>query len=400
MERLPLMLVGCGLMGARHLRGQAELERACPGHLELVAVVDAVADHAARVAAEAAELFGRRPAVYTDLTQAIAQSGAVAADLVTPNRTHDAVAVQLLQAGIHVHLEKPFAVTVARGRRILAAQPPGVVLAVAENNRRDPGNRLCQAIVASGLLGAVTFAQQLSFSGGAQVVGTPWRHRLAQGGLPLDVWLHHAYLLELLAGPLAAVQAVGALVQRERLWKPPEGSSQTVVCEGLDTCTAALQFASGATGAWVHHFATAGYGRFERLLVGTAGTLQAPADRGGRSPVVLRPEGNLEGAALLAALPDYQLNPVETALWGARPAGYQYESAVTDRKLIAAELADFIAAIRDGCPPEVPGELGLRSVAVIYALLESVAAGRAVTVDDVLAGRVDAVQRQVEAAGG
>ena len=40
METIDLMLVGCGLMGGRHLRGYAELERARPGSLRLRAVCD------------------------------------------------------------------------------------------------------------------------------------------------------------------------------------------------------------------------------------------------------------------------------------------------------------------------------------------------------------------------
>ncbi|MBI2303062.1 MAG: hypothetical protein HYU66_29495, partial [Armatimonadetes bacterium] len=90
---------------------------------------------------------------------------------------------------------------------------------------------------------------------------------------------------------------------------------------------------------------------------------------------------------------------LEAALFGERAGTYQLDFPVTDRKLIAAEVGDFAAAVRDGRPPEVQGELGLRSVAIIYALLESLHAGRPVSVAEVLSGEVHAYQELVEAAG-
>ena len=52
------------------------------------------------------------------------------------------------------------------------------------------------------------------------------------------------------------------------------------------------------------------------------------------------------------------------------------------------------------CPhrhtPEVTGEVGRRTVALVNALFESGLAGRAVTLDEVEAGAVDAYQREID----
>ena len=111
-----------------------------------------------------------------------------------------------------------------------------------------------------------------------------------------------------------------------------------------------------------------------------------------------RGDETLSGEALLAELSDYRLNEIETRLFGQRPASYSFEGPVTDRKLIAAEMHDFVAAIRSGRPPEADSETGLRSVAVIYAVLESALSGRAVTVEEVLSGGLHAYQDTVETA--
>ena len=137
---------------------------------------------------------------------------------------------------------------------------------------------------------------------------------------------------------------------------------------------------------------------FKRLILGSEGTLNSPSARSGHAVEVRRGNETLTGAALLAELPDYRLNQVETGLFGERPASYSFESPVTDRKLIAAEMHDFVDAVRSGRPPEVDGVAGLRSVAIIHAMLESALADRRVTLDEVLDGDLHAYQDTVEAA--
>jgi len=397
MEPVPLMLVGCGLMGARHMRGYAELERTAPGQVDLVAVCDRDLALAEKVADEAEQLMDRRPAVFADPAEAT-RSGAIMADVVTPNRTHDAVVCGLLEAGFHVLCEKPFAVTIERGKRMLrTAEHSGRWLGVAENNRRDPMNRLLRHAVQQGLIGELTFVQQLSISSGGKVIGTPWRHRLGMGGIALDVWIHLAYGIEFVAGAIDSAMAASKLVDTERVWQPPGQPPTPVGCDAVDLLTATLTFESGALGSWTTHFATRQYGQSQRILMGTEGTAHAANDRSGKGLKIVRDDEVLEGDSLLAAVPDWSLNEIETKLFGERPASYDLPGPETDRKLLAAEVADFAEAIRVNRPPEVTGPVGLRSVALMYTLLESAVARRPVKVSEVMDGDVRVVQGLVEA---
>ena len=400
MDPLDLLLVGCGLMGTRHLRGYGELERARPGSLRLRAVCDPRAEAAEAVAKEAEELLGYRPGTYAGAEQALtADPGIVAADVVTDNRSHQDVVVPLLAAGIDVQVEKPLAVTLARGQRILAAaREHGRVLAVAENNRRDPMNRLLQHVVRSGFVGAPNFVTQLSFSANLEVYGTPWRHDLAQGGLALDVGIHLGYILEYLLGEVDTLSAVSRQVYPTRSWTRPDGETETVSVESDDVFAATVTFKNGAQGLWAMHFGVAGAGPNNRTVFGHDGTVTGPGDRSGGPVRVQRGREVLEGEALVEALPDYRLNDIETRLFGERPAGYTYPGPETDRKLLAAETADFLDAVRDRREPEVPGEVGLRSVGLVYGVLESAAAGVPVKLDEVVSGRVNAFQESVELA--
>ena len=399
MEPLNLLLVGCGAMGARHVRGYAELERVRPGSLRLRAVCDPRPDAAAQVAAEAAELLGDRPAACRDPSQALKRHPEIeAADVVTPNRSHDGVAIPLLEAGLHLLMEKPLGLTVARGRAIVeAASRSGRTLAVAENNRRDPMNRLLQHVCDSGLIGRPHLVVQLQITSGRGVLGSPWRHRLAEGGLALDIGIHLGYVLEAVMGPIETVFATSQRIWPEREWPGEGGAPRSIPAESDDVFAATLTFASGAQGVWVMHFGSVGSGQWQRSVLGDRGTAEGPRDRSGQ-PVRVRLDGEtLEGDALLSRLPGFHLNRPESGLFGERPGSYSYEYPETDRKLIAAEVADFIEAVRREREPEVPGELGLRSVAVVYALLESAAAGRPVRVQDVLSGAVHEFQDRVEA---
>jgi predicted dehydrogenase len=402
MEPLNLMLVGCGMMGARHLRGYGELERVRPGTVRVRAVCDPVAELAEVVASEAEELVGYRPPVYASPEEALAgEEGIEAADIVTGNRSHDPIAVPLLEAGVHCLVEKPLGLTVARAKRIIvAAREADRVLAVAENNRRDPMNRLVSHILDEGLIGEPNLVLMTSIGTGRRIVATPWRHATANGGLALDVGIHLGYILEAFLGPIDTVCATSRQVWPTRIGPGPDGKDTEYEVESDDVFVAELTFESGARGSWVMSFAATGMGAFQRTIFGAAGTLETPSDRGGATPRVRLEGETLEGDGLVERLPGYRLNDIEARLWGERPSSYKLPSPETDRKLIASEVSDFAGAIREGREPEVPGELGLRSVAIIWALLESVASGCPVTLDEVVAGDVCEAQAEAEAAGG
>ncbi len=400
MEPVRVVLVGCGMMGLRHVRGMCELSRAAPGALRLAAVCDVRRAMAEKAADEAEQLLGARPGVFTRIEQALdAGLGLEAADLVTDPRSHDELAVALLEAGLDVLCEKPLAPTVRRCLRMVeAAERTGRTLAVAENNRRSPVNRLARAALDAGLIGQPDFALELGIHPADRIVATAWRHRRAQGGLLLDVAVHCAYILEYLLGPLARIHATAQALRARRSGKEWDGTEVAVEVDSEDCFTATLEFESGAEGHWTAHFASAGETMFRRLIVGSEGTLDVASDRSGRSPVLRRGGETLSDEQILEALPDYRLNAIETALFGERPASFSLEGPVTDRKLLAAELHDFIDAVRAGRPPESDGAQGLRAVAIIMAVLESARAGRPVALAEVLDGGLHAYQDTIEAA--
>ena len=149
-RKLGVAIVGCGFMGRRHLLGFAALHKAGVSKGEVVALLDINKEVADKVADEAFELLGKRPAVYTSLDEMMKDPAVEAIDIVTDPRTHHTIAVQAMEAGRHVLCEKPLSLTIKTGQIMLdAAKRTGMTLGTAENYRRGGANRVARAVIES-----------------------------------------------------------------------------------------------------------------------------------------------------------------------------------------------------------------------------------------------------------
>ncbi|MFB7718409.1 Gfo/Idh/MocA family oxidoreductase [Nocardia sp. NPDC056100] len=76
--------------------------------------------------------------------------------IATPNRSHASLALQAIEAGIPVVVDKPFAVTSAEAEQVIAAADRrGVVLSVFQNRRWDGDFLTVRNLIAKGQLGEV-----------------------------------------------------------------------------------------------------------------------------------------------------------------------------------------------------------------------------------------------------
>lgn len=407
MNTMPLCLVGCGGMGSRHVGALHALRATGMSNLDLVAVCDLREDNALRVADEAYDLLGRRPQVFVDLEDALAHSGAEAFDVVTEVSSHLSVALPLLEAGKHVICEKPLALTVRSGRILVeSANRSRVVLATAENYRRDPCNRLAKAVVASGLLGEIFLMREVLVGGSDRILITPWRHLKEKGAIGLDMGVHLTDLIQYFLGPIAQIYGHGFIAEpiryrqevleydsaayRDRYAEIP----QTVEATGEDSFVATYRMASGAHVQCSYIPSGPGQTYQERAIHGRAGSLEMFRDRSGRSPILHTANGRF-AADELAELAGFEMDPLTQALFG-NSMEYQLEFRAVDAALIAIELHDFAeAAIGDG-RPEVDGDLGVAAVAAVLGAYESGLLGQAVQMRDVLDGTVDLYQRDLD----
>src|SRR6478609_2127818 len=214
---LTLALVGCGGMGCRHIRGLAKLREIDEQRFRLVAAIDIFGANATKAADLAEELLAERPQTFASLDAMRRAVGAVDAMIVTtaPD-SHADVGIDAMASGINVMVEKPIALTVLQGIALIeAAESSGKKLAVAENYRRDPINRLAKALIDAGVLGQVYLAVQSSSGSGEKVIITPWRHRKQSGGIVVDMGIHYADLFEYFLGPIEQVFGYNATIDRQ-----------------------------------------------------------------------------------------------------------------------------------------------------------------------------------------
>lgn len=391
--------------------GMAVLKRLGLSNHELVGVCDLRQDNAERVAAQAERELGRRPAIFLSVEDALKDDAIDAFIVVTEAFSHVAVVPEILRAGKHVLCEKPLALTVRSCQALMdAADQGGAVLATAENYRRDPTNRLAKAALDAGLIGRPHLMMQTSIGGGREIVITPWRHLKDKGAIGLDMGVHFTDLFRFYMGEIKSVYGKGFIAEPIRYRQAaPELQTEAykaryaelpekITATGEDSILAYYTMDAGSTVqlSYIH----AGPGdkphRY-RTIHGNEGWLDIPNDRTGDRVVLRTTEHELAGKEILQLLPDFELDPVTAAIFGADGVEYQMGPGEADAGLLAIEQHDFCDALLNNRAPEVSGYDGLADVATVLAAYESGLAGRAVSLAEMLDNSVDAYQRDIDA---
>jgi predicted dehydrogenase len=152
---------------------------------------------AARVFAGAAEML----AGATDLDIAVISS---------PNRTHIPLAIQCLNTGLHVVVDKPLAASIADAvRAIETARERKKLLTVYQNRRWDGDFLTVRHLIAAGRLGRV-FRFESRFTRWRPVPSSGWRMLATPedaGGLLFDIGSHLIDQALMLFGPVTHVYA-------------------------------------------------------------------------------------------------------------------------------------------------------------------------------------------------
>jgi predicted dehydrogenase len=150
-----IAMVGMGWAGTR----QAEAARELEGEVEVVALVD---DDAAFLTERSRTLGVER--TYPSLAEALRDDDVEAVSICTPHVLHAPQAHLALEAGRHVLVEKPMAMTVAEAvGMVQAAESAGLVLYVAESECYMPYAQAMRKVVESGEpIGEITFGGLVS----------------------------------------------------------------------------------------------------------------------------------------------------------------------------------------------------------------------------------------------
>jgi predicted dehydrogenase len=343
METVRVGLVGSGFIAAIH----AEALRQVPGAL-VVAVASPTPGRAEQFAAARAI-----PHHFTDDRALYDRKDVDLVVLGLPNDLHCEAAVRAAEAGKHVVVEKPMALSLAECDRMIAAcEKAGVMLGYAEELCFAPKYVRLKALVDEGALGRVHLVKQSEKHDGPH---SAWFYdtRRSGGGVTMDMGCH---AIEFFRWMLGRDGKKGRIVGAYAQMSTQVHGDKT---NGDDEAVLVLDFEGGAVALAEESWTKPG-GMDDRAEVfGSEG--QAYADL-------------LHGNALRA--------------YSQRGYGYAVEKAGETRGWsfpvfeelwnygFVHEMAHFVACVREGRPPMEDGHDGRAVLEAIFALYASAAERR------------------------
>jgi myo-inositol 2-dehydrogenase/D-chiro-inositol 1-dehydrogenase len=317
---LTIGLLGAGRIGKVHAAAIA----GTPG-ARLAAVADALPDAAASLAAA-------YDSTVASIDEIIGDSAIDAVFITTPTDVHADLIEQAALAGKAIFCEKPIDLSVERVRRCL-----GVVAAhearlmVGFNRRFDPNFREARARIDAGEIGDVEMVSITSRDPGPP----PLEYMARSGGLFRDMTIHDFDMARFLLGVDPAIGGV------------PD----------VDSAAVTLVTASGKI-AQISNSRRASYGYDQRIEVhGSKGMVRA--------------ENIHESTVEVAGGQGFQRPPLMNFfIERYMPAYY-------------AEVAAFVAAVKEGRPLKPDGESGLQALILAEAAVRSNAGRRTVDVSEI-----------------
>ena len=330
MKGLRTAVIGVGHLGRIHARILSTLEG-----FTLAGVVDPLEENRR---AAAAECGAPTYAHHSELPGPID-----AAIIAAPTRFHHALALELLERGVHLLVEKPLAATSAEAEELVdAAHRHGAVLQVGHIERFNPAFNAAQPH-----LQRPKYIEALRRG--------PFSFRSTDIGVVLDLMIHDIDLvLALVRAPLVRVEALGT----------------ALFTQHEDVAQARLVFADGCV---VNLSASRASRTPARAMHVWCERGLASLDFAARTATLVRPSETL----LARNLDVERMSPEERG---------QFKERLYDDHLpliqlttepcdaLTAELTDFQQSIVTGRAPRVPGEAGRDAVSLAERVLSAIAA--------------------------
>ena len=223
-----IALLGCGRISKNHFEAIAKIDG-----LELVAVCDSDAKRASEAGAH------WRVPHFTSYEKMLKDAGADVVTIATPSGLHADQGVAAANAGKHVVMEKPMAISLTGADALVhACDKAGVQLFVVKQNRLNPPIQLLKRAIDRERFGRiymanciVHWARPQDYYDQASWRGT-WEF---DGGAFMNQASHYVDLIQWLMGPVESVMAKTATLARR--------------IETEDSGVAILKFRSGALGS-------------------------------------------------------------------------------------------------------------------------------------------------------
>ncbi|HEV7699211.1 MAG TPA: Gfo/Idh/MocA family oxidoreductase [Pyrinomonadaceae bacterium] len=314
-NNLRVAAIGVGSLGRHHARNYAEL--AAEGRVEFVGVCDTDGATRERLAAE------HTCAAFCDWQELTGKVDAVS--IATPTETHADIACAFLEAGIHVLVEKPVAVTLDEAdRMIAAANASGASLMVGQLERYNPAMVALRPHVTRPLYFEIHRV-------------SPFPNRSLDVDVVLDVMIHDLDAVQWLVGAdvkVAEIRAVGI----------------PVISDKVDAANARIEFENGTVA---------------NITASRIGTEKIRKTRFYQTNAYVVLDYGTKFASLTSLNPDAS-HPL---------AGISIDRLeINDIEPLRAEITAFLDSIENDTEPPVSGDDGRRALALAVGVLETIEA--------------------------
>lgn len=341
--KLKIALIGAGLIGRAHLE-RLDASQDC----DCAAICDPTDSAKALAAGRGTPWFASIP----EMLAAMKPDGAIIA---TPNALHVPGAIECLEAGVPVLIEKPLAESVAAADRLVAAQARTKLPVLAGHHRRhNPIVKAARKLVREGGIGRLVAVNALFLIRKPDdYFDVAWR-REPGGGPVLINLIHDIDNLRFICGEIDSVQAMT--------------SNATRGFAVEDTAALIFRFANGALGTATVSDVTPAPWSWEL----TSGENKAYPQREGLCYLIAGSEGSLSVPSL--------------ARWHyeGRPGWWEpllSESlAIAPLEPLAEQIRHFCAVIRGTEAPITDAADAARTLAVIEAVSEAARRGGTVSI--------------------
>lgn len=327
MRKFNFGLIGCGRISKNHF----EAINAMPG-VKLVGVCD-TNESALVTCTKKYQCEG-----YSDYKQMLANPDIDIVSICTPSGLHASMAIDAMNAGKHVVVEKPMAMSLCEADAMIeASRINGVKLAVAHQNRFNNAIVKTRQALEAGKFGRLTHGSAVvrwhrdeNYYKQAPWRGT-WEH---DGGCLMNQSIHNIDLLQWMFGPVESVFAYTATNLRH--------------IQGEDVAVAVLRFRNGA------------FGTIEASTTIYPKNLEETLSLFGSTGTVL-----VGGVAVnkIEAWHFHDETDVEQRQFEEPPNIYGFGHADIIR--------DMIEAIKEGREPAITGTEGRKALEIILAIYHS-----------------------------
>jgi UDP-N-acetylglucosamine 3-dehydrogenase len=327
-------VIGVGAMGRNHARVYSEMS-----DTELVGIADADGQAGQAVARR----YGTRP--YTNFVEMLQEQHPQAVTVAVPTVDHLAVALQVIEHGVHLLVEKPIAFSVSEGRQIIAAaEHAGVCLMIGHIERFNPAIIELKRRLAANELGRI-------FQIDAHRQG-PFPARVKDVGVVIDLAVHDLDIMRYISG----VEITRVYAETER----------RIHSQREDLLTGLVRLANGAVGTLTVNWLTPAKIR-DLYITGEYGMFRVDY--------------------LTQDLYFYENETAQGNQWDTIDVlrgvteGRMIRHVIAKREPLRAEQEAFLAAARGDMPVPVTGADGLKALELAQAVATSGLEHRAINLD-------------------